>query len=549
MPGLISRKRLHPLGFSVLAVAIGSFAFVQKERTEARQFHLPAMFSDHMVLQEKTLAKVWGKARPGRKIRISADWKGFEEPVSAVADESGNWHAFIETPAAGGPYELRVGRGKIRDVMVGQVWLAAGQSNMQMSLSAAEDAEKEIAKADHPEIRFFKVKRIPQAQPAGFCEGEWIVCTPETAPKQSAVSYFFAETLQRELGNETPVGVLVSAWGSTAIESWIPRPELEKIAPDRSVFEYHDSLSAQPYDPETAFAEYESAMADWLENPLRESGRKKLKPQKPLPHAQHQSRPGNLFNGMIHPLAPYSVAGAIWYQGESNTALAPAEPVCYPAENYGRFLCTLFECWSKCWELPQQERRLPFLVVQLPRIGDRIDHPGVAAEKSGWAVVRAGQQSAAGAFPDSVRLISTIDLPIESRGDIHPKAKRPVGERLALAALRSVYGRDLTACGPIPSRAVREGNSIRLLFSETGHGLAILDDAEVIGGFTLAPENGIFHRATARIEGETVLVESKYCPHPVFVRYGWEDHPACNLGNRNGFSTAPFVRRISGKTN
>jgi sialate O-acetylesterase len=372
-------------------------------------------------------------------------------------------------------------------VLVGEVWLCSGQSNMGFKLGRASNAAEALKGADRPTMRLFEVGRSTPEQPQTKGEGKWVLCTPATAKSFTAVGYFFGAELQDKL--KTPVGLIESDWGGTRAEAWMPR-------------ETFDALKL-PYEPE------------WTEQWLHP--KQKPNARKPEPVRPHEA-PAVLYNGMIAPFAGYAMRAAVWYQGETNTA--------YPAE-YERVLGALIKSWRAAWK----QGDFPFLVVQLPNfIGKGRD----------WPTLRASQAKVAKELPN-VGLAITIDLGNPS--NIHPTNKQPVGHRLALIAQRMAYGQDVACSGPTFKSLVVNGGEAVVTFDHVDDGL-VARGGEVLG-FELAGEDGKFVPATGKIKGPTVILEADGVSSPKAVRYAWSNDPKCTLYNTIDLPAAPFSASLS----
>jgi sialate O-acetylesterase len=434
---------------------------------------LPAVFGDHMVLQQQTKLKFWGTADAGEEVTVTVG----ESKAAAKANEDGKW--LIELPAleAGGPHQVSVkGNNEIllKDVLVGEVWVCSGQSNMQWAVSQSDNPQEEIAAANHPQIRLFQVTRKVADQPQADVQGQWQGCSPETVAGFSAVGYFFGRKLQQELG--VPVGLINSSWGGTIAEAWTSRPTLESDA------DYAEILNrAANFNP------------------------------------QNPNQASVLWNGMLAPIVPFAIRGAIWYQGESNVSRA---------EQYAKLFPAMIQDWRKNWG----QGDFAFAFVQLAPFRYGNLDPREMAE------LREAQMAAL-KLPHSGVAVTTD---IGNVKDIHPKNKQEVGRRLALWALANTYGKDdVVFSGPIFERAVVEGDKIRVHFQHVGGGLTTRD-GKAPSDFTIAAEDGEFVPAQAVIDGETVVVSSEQVKNPVAVRYAWRDDAEPNLANKEGLPASPF---------
>jgi len=482
----------------------------------AAQVRLPALFADHMVLQQGKPAPVWGWAAPGEQVTVRLG----DRQAAATADASGRWLAQLPPLAAGGPHELTVQASNTitrHDVLVGEVWIASGQSNMEWPLRRAANADQEIAQADYPLIRCFTVTKAVAPEPQAECQGEWVICSPDTADDFSAVGYFFVRELHQRLG--VPVGLINSSWGGTPAESWTSRAAL--LA-----------------DPELAYlvGNWDQAMAKYTEDCLLPAAQVRdwlaraeaaRTAGQPLPQPPPSAWPddprrnpwlaGGLYNGMIAPLVPYALAGAIWYQGESNAGRA---------YQYRRLFPALIQDWRRAWG----QGEFPFLFVQLANFMPARPEPGDSA----WAELREAQLLTLALPTTGMAVI----IDIGDAADIHPANKQDVGRRLALAAQALAYRQRVAYSGPIYRALTVEGDRLRLHFRHTGGKLVARGGP--LQGFAIAGEDRFFVWAQARIEGNTVVVWSPQVPRPVAVRYAWADNPVCNLYHQGGLPASPF---------
>jgi sialate O-acetylesterase len=478
------------------------------------QLRLPALFSEGMVLQRDRPVPVWGWGAPGETVRV--EFAGHSVP--AIADAAGRWHVILPPlPAASEPRELTV-RGSstlvVPNVLVGEVWLASGQSNMQWSVRQSADAEAEVAAGDHPHIREFAVRRATAAAPRDDVEGAWAVCSPETVAHFSAVAYVFARELQRELG--VPVGIVHSSWGGTAVESWMSPSALAATPHGAAVAERWAQTMA---DYPAAQARFEEALAAWETAAIaaRAAGtRAPGRPRAPTgPDSPH--RPSTLHHAMIAPLVPYALRGVIWYQGESNVGRH---------SEYRALFTAMIEDWRGQWG----QGDLPFYFVQLANFA-----AGNAAGDQ-WAHLREAQTQTL-ALP-ATGMVVTLD--IGDSNDIHPRNKRDVGRRLAALALARLHGRERVDSGPAFDGAEREGAALRLRFRQA-RGLSTRDGAAP-ASFVIAGEDREFHPAVAQIEGDTVVLTSEAVAAPVAARHAWanDPQPPPNLINGAGLPAGSF---------
>ena len=445
---------------------------------------LPRLVGNHMVLQRDAEIHLWGWADPEEDITV----RFIDQKATTTADDSGYWEVSLDPVGVGGPFSMTVAGNNtiaLEDILMGDVWVCSGQSNMGWPVKNVNDSEKEIAQADFPEIRLFTVPREMATQPQDrLSEGSWQSCSPETIPDFSAVAYFFGRELTRHLN--VPIGLIHSSWGGTRIESWIS-PE-----------------ATGEYRQEPGFAD--ELLATKLPG---QSG--KVKPNE-IPSSV-------LFQGMIHPLLQYLLKGVIWYQGEANVAEATAYHSLFPA---------LIRDWRDRWSAGA----FPFLFVQLANFHPPVDTP----QPSEWAELREAQ--AATLSLENTGMAVTID--VGEADDIHPRDKQTVGHRLALAARHVAYGETIEYSGPVYDDMEVEDNSIRIYFEHADAGVKT-PQGKPIKGFAIAGEDRQFVWADATIEGNTVVVSSEAVPEPVAVRYAWSDNPdGANLYNTENLPTVPF---------
>jgi len=479
---------------------------------------LASPFTDHMVLQREMPVPVWGTADAGEAVTI--EFAG--QKKTATADSAGRWRVALDPLLASAEprdfvvtsttLKSEISNLRLSDVLVGEVWLASGQSNMVFTVSKSmypwagvvNEAE-EIASADHPLVRMFTGEPQKAYEPCASVGGEWKVCTPGNVPAFSAIAYFFARDLQRELG--VPVGILSLAYGASCAHAWIRRDAMLADPAFRAVLDRFDEQVKRRVPPT------EAELKDWEAAAELAKAEHRRPPAKPgADPVQDQHNPTVLFNGMLAPVVPYSIRGVIWYQGESVTS---------PRELFPRWNELLFTDWRRLWG-----RELPFLFCQLAAL----DKPSNSPEVRAW-------QAQALTLP-STGMAVTID--IGDPKDVHPHNKAPVGERLMRLALAKAYGRPVTCTGPVPSAATREAATLRIRFSNpTG---SLVAHGGPLATFELAGANGVFVPAEAVIDGETIVVRSAAVPAPVSARYAWANYPAgCNLYNSAGLPAAPFL--------
>jgi sialate O-acetylesterase len=530
---------------------IGSLMFATPLLGDVR---LPAIFGDHMVLQRDTKAPIWGWADPGESVIVSAG----DAKASATAGPDGKWSAALSgLKASDQPIDVTVaGKNTItlHDVLVGDVWVCSGQSNMEFGLGGgkkygfggAHNADTEVPKADHPTMRLFIVARKIAFDPQSDCVGTWNVCTPDTAGHFSAVGYFFGKEIQED--QHVPVGMIGSYWGGTPAEAWTSLEALKGVPELQPLAQRFEDLKANLPELQKKYEEEqlpawkkagETAMTEWKDAAARAKSAGQPEPPRPIPPRRPTAPDGDshvptvLTNGMIAPIVPYAIKGAIWYQGESNAG----NPVQYR---------TLFPTMITDWRTRWGEGDFPFLWVQLANYHPREIEPQQTS--LGWAGLREAQSM-------TLKLPSTgqaVIIDIGQANDIHPKDKLDVGHRLALAARHVAYGEDLIYSGPTYDSMSVEGDKIRIKFKNVGSGLTIAAApstqegvppaaaASELKGFSIAGDDKHFVWASAQIDGDSIIVSSADVHDPKAVRYGWANNPEVNLYNKEGLPASPF---------
>jgi sialate O-acetylesterase len=516
---------------------------------------LPAIFGDHMVLQQGAKLPVWGTADPGEKVSVTLGG----ESGSAVAGADGKWLVSLPPlPAGTTPLTMTVaGKNTLTftDVLIGDVWICSGQSNMEFGLGNECHAKDEIPKANLPLVHLFLVPKkaslTPEADvsastPPNPLQGHWVVCTPDNVIKVggwngfSAVGYYFGREIQQATGQ--PVGLIGTYWGGTPAQSWT---SLEKLQSEPLLKHYADdfakTLAAYPQamaNFPAAQAAYLSAVTKWkasdglaptapIDNAAKARAAALKLPPPPQAPANPEANawvPTSLYNGMIAPLIPYAIKGAIWYQGESNAHAAPEYATLFPA---------MITDWRQRWGVGD----FPFLFVQLARYQE---------PNASFAQLRESQLKTL-ALPNTGMAVA---FDIGDTHDIHPKDKLDVGHRLALAAQHIAYGKDVVYSGPVLGTVVYENATVHLGFKQTGSGLVIgsapwvtptaqpLPTTSLLG-FMLAGADKKWFPADAKIDGNTVILSSAQVPQPVAVRYAFLDSVG-NLYNKEGLPASPF---------
>lgn len=470
-------------------------------------------FTDHMVLQRDLPVPVWGMADAGTKVTVA--FAG--QSKTGAADGDGKWRVVLDplkTSSEGRALRITTTSDnapaiELKDVLVGEVWLASGQSNMVFPISKAirawagvRNEEEEIAAASYPQIRMFTGETTCAFEPKDTVTGTWKVCTPENVPAFSAVGYFFARDLHKTLN--APVGIINLSFGASTAQAWIRREAIAANPKLKPVLDEFDQ-AVKSYVPPS-----EEELKKWQEAVEKAKAAGKRAPSRPKRDpAQDQHNPTVLFNGMVAPVIPYATRGVIWYQGESITS---------PRELFPLWNETLIKDWRALWGT-----ELPFYFCQLA--GHESNNPKVRE----W-------QTEALKLPKTGMAV-TVD--IGERKNVHPKNKQDVGARLARIALAKTYGRDVEFSGPVFESMEIEGASIRLKFSHVGGGLVAKDGP--LKTFEIAGADGKFVSAEAKIEGDAILVRSDEVATPVAARYAWSAYPeGCNLYNKAGLPAAPF---------
>lgn len=446
---------------------------------------LASLFKDNMVLQQKIQAPVWGLAEPGETVVIIGDWQ--DVAASAIADKHGKWMARIATPTAGGPYTLTIkGRNTLtlKNVMIGEVWVCGGQSNMAMGFFREkkttngtitykiDNHEQERLEADYPDIRVFRATNRPHAssEPVDTVRGQWKICAPQMAQAMPAAPYFFARELHQELN--VPVGLIINAISATQIEPWMSPGGIASVP----------------------------QVQEYLENTEDST----------------KLAPSALYNTSVHPLLPYAIRGAIWYQGESNYG---------DHMIYAHKMRALINGWRAAW----QQGDFPFYYVQLA--------PCNGFYKEEMALPKLWEAQDAALEIANTGMASNSDI---SDLDLHPANKQDVGKRLAMWALAKTYGQsDIVYDGPRYKTMRRKGNTIRISFNNHG-GRLMSRDGSPLDYFTIAGADRSFMPATAEIDGDTVVVYSTEVPEPVAVRFGWKNDARPNLMSDAGLPAYPF---------
>lgn len=499
---------------------------------------LPTLISDHMVLQCDVPVRIWGWADPQETVTVEL----LDESQTATADAEGKWEVMLGPLAARNEPTTLVARGKNRveidDVLIGEVWVVAGQSNIWWPVSRTTDASGEIQAADHPRLRLFTVPVAVADKPLNDIDpappkvqgpppepkrlGEWFASNPDDVGDFSGVAYYFGRDLMQR--RDVPVGIISAGVGGTIVSSWTSRPALAATEVGPPILTYWDYYVAELYPQK--LAEYRQQLEHWKSDnpgvdPVSADGTvAEGAPTEPLDGTRYVNRPAALYNGMLAPITEITVRGALWYQGESN-AVKPVE--------YRELLAAMVKDWREAWG----DDDLPFLIVQLPNL-DTSNYTSLGGPMD-WPQLREAQAQVADEL-DAVGLIVTID--IGQADDAHPGNKQEVSQRAQPVADAIAYGESGEFTGPRFESLEIDGDKARVSFDHTTGGLTA-DGGKVLG-FEIAGADRLYHPAVARIDGDQVVLSSPQVPEPEAVRYAWLDNPEATLRNGEGFPAAPF---------
>ena len=511
----LSPRPLHHLALALAAALAGSAALAEVS--------LPKLFSDHMVLQRDKPIAIWGKARPGEAVQVEmAGNQG-----QAVADAEGKWTLILPALPAGGPHTMTVsGQNAIvlQDVLVGEVWIASGQSNMQWAVNNSVNADLfKLTAGKYADIRFNQVWNEGSQYPQDFVTNSWTVASAQEIGKFSVVAYAFAMTLRDTLG--VPVGVIQNAWGGSAAEAWVDRKVIMEDPVLQGIHEEWLKTEAN-YDFAAELKEHETKMDKWrIEAEAAKAAGKAVpaQPRKPQNRMIGQHRPGNLWNGRLLPIAPYTCRGVIWYQGEANAHSIER------ALQYEHLFSTLIREWRGLWQ-----EDFPFYWVQLADFREESEF----SENETWAYLRHSQTRVLNTVENTGQAVIT-DL--GEGKDIHPRHKEEVGRRLARWALNRDYGYTGLSCrSPEVAGWVQEGSELVVSFNHTGSGLRVFDTNEVTG-FAIRDANGQWRTVTGRVKGkDKVTLEVGADTEVQAVAYAWANNPIANLFTVEDLPVTPF---------
>ena len=479
---------------------------------------LPSIFSDNMVLQQNLDNKVWGWAAAGEEVTVS--FAGNE--YKTQADEKGDWSLKLKPMKYGGPYELIVKAKNVltfKDVLVGEVWLCSGQSNMGWTVNSSNDQDLEKLMAKYPNIRLLKIPLVGTQEAQKDFKGSWMKCSPETVGNFTAVGYFFGRNLH--LATDVPIGLINDAWGGSACEAWINRDLLKSDAKYSELMKRWEKTESSWKEKE-AKEKHEKALAVW-----KEKVAKAKKAGQPIPRGPRyrnpltgQHRPANLYNGMIKPIIGYGIRGAIWYQGESNASRA---------YQYRDLFPLMIDSWRDEWGIGN----FPFYWVQLADFQAESAQP----QESSWAELREAQTMTMDKLENTGE---AVIIDIGEGKDIHPKNKQGVGARLARWALAKQHGVKIAYQSPRYKSMKVQGNKVVVEFDYVISSLNTFDVKEALG-FTVAGADKKFVNAQAKITGKNqITIWADEVKEPVSVRYAWATNPICNVYSKEGLPLTPF---------
>ncbi len=482
------------------------------------EIKLPAIFGSHMVLQRDKKDKVWGTALPNERVVVAI--AGQEKSTEAGPD--GKWSVMLDPMPAGGPHSLSVSGKKdtvvFDDVLVGEVWVCSGQSNMEWPVSQANDADLEALAAKFPKIRLITVPRVGTQEPLSDFKGQWEACTPESVKGFSAVGYFFGRQIHETIG--VPVGLIDDSWGGSAAEAWVRRdrlaadPKFKGLLAEWDKFEKDAPKLQEEYDKKADTRREAAARA-------RAEGKPAPRvPESPKARLTGNQRPANIYNGTLKPTIGYGIRGVVWYQGESNAGRA---------YQYRDLFPLMIQSWRDEWGIGD----FPFYWVQLADFQKETSEPG----DSSWAELREAQTMTMDRLKNTGQAV-IVDL--GEAQDIHPRNKQDVALRLARWALARDYGVNVPYRSPTYKSMAKQGDSVVLTLDNVGDRLKAFDVPEV-RGFAVAGSDKKFHKATAKVVGrDKVEVRADGVADPVAVRYAWADNPVCNLYGSVGLPVTPF---------
>ena len=510
-------KNIRP---ALLAAPLAAVALLFLPNVTQAELKLPAIIGDHMVLQQKQANPIWGWDTPGTEVTVTFG----AQTRKATAADDGKWTVKLDPlPANAEPAKLVIAgssRREISDVLIGEVWMCSGQSNMGFTLGSDWKAQVESLSSNHPNLRLITVPRLGTQELQDDFKGEWQAANPTNSLSFSAVGFFYGRYLHEILG--VPVGLINNAWGGSAAEAWVRRDSLEKDPRFKSLIDGWVAREAH-YVTDAAKQQYAKTLAAWETKVAEAKAAGQTPPRRPYSPEYilaGNSRPGNIFAGVVHPTLGYGIKGVIWYQGESNAGRA---------WEYRQLFPYMIEQWRAEW----QQGDFPFYWVQLADYKSETENPG----DSSWAELREAQTRTL-SLPNTGEAV-IIDL--GEGNDIHPKNKYDVAARLVRWALAKDYGFDhIEAQSPTFSEMTLDGAKATLSFEHVDGGLRTVDIDEV-QGFAICGEDQQWVWADAKITGkDSITVSSETVPAPVAVRYAWSDNPVCNVVSKMGLPLTPF---------
>ncbi len=483
---------------------------------------LPFLFTHHMVLQRDQPAPVWGKGAPGEMVTVRFG----NQEHQATADDAGKWRVTLDPLSLGKPRELTVTGSEsgepvvVRDVLVGDVWICSGQSNMEWPVENSKDGDLDLTAANRRRIRLLHVNQMGSQEPLEDVDQAWRVANRESVKSFSAVGYYFGVQLQESLN--VPIGLIRNAWGGSSAEAWAPLDELQDAEMYGPLLERWKKVESEN-DEAALRAEYATKLDEFYQQ--RDAAYAAGQPVGRAPWIDnslfHQHRPANLYNARVLPLVPFAIKGVIWYQGESNAGRA---------YQYRDLFPRMITSWRKAWG----QGDFPFYWVQLADFTPETAGP---VKGSDWAELREAQTMTIGAVPNAGE---AVIIDIGEANDIHPRNKREVGLRLARLALAETYGKKIKAASPRYESLSIDGDKATVTIADVGGGLKTFDGVAP-RGFTIAGEDQVFHAATAEIVDKSkVVVHSDDVQDPVAVRYGWANNPVVNVFDSAWLPLTPF---------
>ncbi len=493
------------------------------------QVKLPTVFSNDMVLQSGKPVKIWGTASAGEAVAVSFG----KQKKQTRASESGNWQVTLNAlTASAEPADLLIAASNnitLKNVLVGEVWICSGQSNMDFTVAKEDrywcgvfNEAEEVAAANYPLIRVFDTDFTPSATPQNDVTGKWETVSPQTIGHLSAVAYFFARDIQKKI--KVPIGLITTSFGASTAEAWVREEALVKEAVCKPLVDSFKKKLERYLTDTAALTKYKIAQEKWKlsVDSAKAAGKNPPRgPRNPDP-VRDQHNASVLWNGMVKGLVPYTIRGALWYQGESNSPTAKI---------YRQIMETLITDWRQQWG----QGDFPFLYVQLANIGKTYDS---LPAKGGSEAIKREAQLQNLTIPNTAMAVAIDNADPNDMNNVHPKNKQEIGRRLALAGLALAYNEKVVYSGPIYDKMEISGNNIKLYFKHSGSGL-VAKDAD-LKGFAIAGADKKFVWGTAKIEGNTVTVSSPDIAAPVAVRYGWGNNPVTSLYNKENLPASPF---------